>query len=69
MARDDERGERRERVKYRVLEAKTPDELEELVELHLEKGWELQGGVCIMSVQNSLSSAAVFYGQAVKRRS
>jgi hypothetical protein len=34
-------------MKYRVLTASTPQELEQVVQLHISEGWEPLGGVSV----------------------
>ena len=38
-------------VEYTIVESETVPELIEAVNKHLQEGWELQGGVAVMSEQ------------------
>ena len=53
---------------YRILEARTVTDLEDMVEKYLAKDWDLQGGVnTAIFPKGSIREGEIVYYQAVTR--
>ena len=55
------RGERR----YKVLWADTLDEIRDLVQTHMDQGWDPQGGICVVNLWPNEPHLQFQYYQAV----
>lgn len=52
-------------IRYRIIEGKDTEGLEQEVNEHLAEGWRLQGGVCVVNSQ--ANTYAWWFYQAIVR--
>lgn len=53
-------------MQYKILIAKSTNELEQYVALHLGQGWKLQGGVAVTSATGPNGTDVAFFQAVVK---